>query len=469
MAHQTKFNEEPNVACSIALISILNLQKNYALNKDLNGGFGTADDYRGSMFAGILRCIKIRAVHIPVISFAYLQAILKQKGFRVRYFEGRLPDPKENAYDIIILNGSIVDYKHENEVCRVLKNRFPTAKVGFIGEFPSTKPGLFEAADFVIVGEAELFFMNDFKDINQLKGLIKVTALTDYDALPTPDLEGFHIQKYCYSFFVRNQKMITYQASKGCPYSCSYYCTYGWIQGPKIRQRSARKIVQDIATFAKLHGINYIQFRDPVFGLARGFIEEFCHELKTNHIRVHWGMETRLDLLTRDNIDLMHSVGLRLINAGIETINMETAKRNKRPLIEPSYQEDIVRYCREKGVNVSAFYILGLDSDTTDSMARTLKYAMHLNTPVARFSIATPYPGTSFFSQLEKEGRILTEDYEKYTQFNLVFKHPLLTNRQLQEILISYHLKYYLRIGYLTSIFLTCFAPIIRKKPSEVK
>ena len=437
---------------SIALVSIINPKKNYALNKDLNGGFGTADDYQGSFLAGLLRFIKIRAVNLPVIAFAYIQAILRQKGFQVGYFEGLLPDPEKAVYDIILLNGSIVDYKYENKVYGILKDHFPKAKIGFIGEVPSTKPELFDAADFVIVGEAESFFMNDFKDIDQLKGCVSVTAPTDYDALPTPDLEGFNIQNYRYSFFVHEQKMITYQASKGCPYSCSYYCTYGRIQGPKIRQRSVRKIVRDIEILVKKHGINYIQFRDPVFGLKNGFIEEFCNELKIKNVMIHWGMETRLDLLTKTKIDLMHSAGLRLINTGIETTNTEAAQKNNRPLIEKSHQEEIARYCRGKGVTVSAFYILGLDSDTVEGMEQTLKYAQHLNTPIARFSVATPYPGTPFFAQLEQEGRILTTDYEKYTQFNLLFKHPVLTNQQLQKILICFYLKYYLRVDYLLSI-----------------
>jgi hypothetical protein len=51
-----------------------------------------------SILAGLLRTIKIKAVNIPVISFAYLQVILKQKGFQVRHFEGILPDPRETAY-----------------------------------------------------------------------------------------------------------------------------------------------------------------------------------------------------------------------------------------------------------------------------------------------------------------------------------------------------------------------------------
>ncbi len=438
---------------SVALVSVVNPNKHYAQNKDLNGGFGTADDYQGSVFAYLVRSIKKNVVHLPVLAFAYLQAILKQKGCRVRYYEGVLPDPARTSFDLILLNGSIVDYIHENDVARRLKNMFPTSKIGFFGDFPTVKPDLFSGADFVILGEVESFFMNDFKNLQQMHGHVRASSLTNYDAMPVMDLEGFNLEKYRYSMFFP-KRFITYQGSKGCPYSCSYYCTYGKIQGPKIRQRSVEKIVADILFLQTHYGINHIQFRDPVFGLNKGFIEEFCAALKQQDVHVQWGMETRLDLLTTEKIDLMKEVGLRLINVGIETTDPEVAQKNKRLLIKSEHQEKIIRYCAQKNIKICAFYILGLETDTVKTIAATLKYAKHLNTPIARFSVATPYPGTMFYDQLQREGKILTTDFEKYSQFNLVFKHQTLTPVQVQKILILTYLRYYIRLRYIVMVIL---------------
>ncbi len=447
---QKEITATPRMVLSVALVSVANPKKNYAQNKDLNGGFGTADDYQGSLSAFLVRWVKKNAVKLPVIAFAYIQAILKHKGFLVQYFEHSLPNPTQCTYDLILLNGSIVDYKYENDVCRRLKALFPKAKVGFFGDFPSTKPDLFTGGDFVIAGEVEAFLMNDFKSLDQLQGHVRASSPTDYEALPTMDLDGFNIESYRYSLFFK--RFVTYQGSKGCPYSCSYYCTYGKIQGPKIRQRSAKRIIEDFIALQKKYRISFIQFRDPVFGLNKDFIEEFCQELKDHHVHLRWGMETRIDLLTEEKIDMMRKVGLRHINVGIETTDPEVAKKNKRLLIQQDYQENIIRYCQKKGIKISAFYILGLESDTVESIAATLKYAMRLNTPIARFSVATPYPGTMFYDQLNKEGKILVNDFEKYSQFNLVFKHNTLTPAQVQKLLIRCYLRYYLRWDYILMI-----------------
>lgn len=432
----------------IALVNVVNESKKCAMNKDLNGGFGTADDYGNSVASKLISLVKWRVVRIPILSMAFLQALLKEKGHTVKYYEREVP-PSDEKFNIILLYGSIVDCYHENEVAKTIKKNFPNAKVGFYGSFPSRFPEVFNGGDFVLLGEAEAFFMNDFKDLSQLNGPVKVTSMTDMDALPTPDFDGFPVKKYSYFPCLPKKPFLPLQASKGCPYSCRFYCTYGEYQGPKIRQRSPKKVVDDIVYLKKKYGIKSVQFRDPVFGLVRPFVPEFCKELESRKVKIQWGMETRLDLLNEENIAMMFEVGLRNINVGIETTNQEIAQKNKRMLIKESHQERIIRFCDKLGIKVSAFYILGYEGDTVENIEKTINYAIKLNTPVARFSISTPYPGTGFYIQLEQQGRLLTKDWEKYTLHNLVYQHPHFSPEQAREFLQKAFKKYYFRPSYM--------------------
>ena len=435
----------------IALVNATNRDKDNAMNKDLNGGFGTADDYGNSMSSRIIRLIKKRSIRLPIVSFAFLQALFKEQGHNVKYFEENLPE-RDCEYDLILVYGTVVDFKNENNACRLLKERFPEAKVGFFGPFPSRNPELFNSGDFVLLGESESFFMNDFKDLKQLNGKVFVSSLTDMDKLPSPDFTGFPLNKYGYSPAISEKPFLVLQASKGCPYSCRFYCTYGEYQGPKIRQRSAGKVVDDILNLQERYGVKGIQFRDPVFGLFPKFIDEFCEELKRRNVRIVWGMETRLDLLNETNLTKMFEVGLRNVNVGIETSDPEIARLNKRGLIEENHQEKIIKFCKKLGIKVSAFYILGYEGDTKETVRNTINYAIKLNTPLARFAISTPYPGTGFYEQLKKEGRILTDDYEKYTQFNLVYRHKNLSQEETKELLEEALRKYYFRPSYFASM-----------------
>lgn len=242
------------------------------------------------------------------------------------------------------------------------------------------------------------------------------------------------------------------QASKGCPYSCAYYCVYGDFQGPKIRARSPKNVVGDMRSLKEQHRIQGFQFRDLVFGLQPGYIEAFCKELKKQKLDVEWGIETRADLLDEQKIKLMFEVGLRNLNLGIETIDPDVAKQNKRLLITEQHQEHIVRYSEKLGVKVCGFYVFALEGDTKETMELTLRYAKKLNTFLARFAVCTPYPGTRLFDDLKKEGRLLTEDYEQYTQFDPVIRHENFDSSDIVDMRAKAYRQYYFRPRYLAKL-----------------
>ena len=126
---------------SVALVNAINKNRRYAMNKDLNGGFGTADECGSSLSSKIISLIKWRSVKVPILSMAFLQALFKEKGYKVKYFESSLLSLTEE-FDVILIYGSIVDYINENKIARILKKKFPQSKIGFFGSLPSRFPEL---------------------------------------------------------------------------------------------------------------------------------------------------------------------------------------------------------------------------------------------------------------------------------------------------------------------------------------
>jgi len=440
---------QQNNAIKIAVVNVTNSRKKGTMNKDLNGGFGTVDTYSSTLYEKILGFFKKKYIKLPITSLAFLMGIFKQKNISAKFYEGKLPDIEP---EIILIYGSIVDYKNENYICKKLKNKFKNTKIGFIGPFPSIKPELFESGDFVIIGDFEYFFLKEFKNKSQLDGKVIVKEKADINEFPPPELEGFDIKKYSYFPAIPKKPFFALQTSRGCPYSCSYYCVYGKFQGNRVVSRSPKKVVEDMIHLKDNYGINGFQFRDPTFGFKKGYIEEFCDEIKKHSLKIQWGIETRLDILDERKIEIMFDAGLRNINIGIETIDPEIAKQNKRLLTDKEQQEKLTRYCEKIGVKISAFYLFGYEGDTKESIISTLRYAKKLNTFLARFAVLTPYPGTNFFEDLEKQGRILTHDYERYTQFNLVMKHQNLNEKDIQDMFSKVYKEYYFRLSYISKL-----------------
>jgi radical SAM superfamily enzyme YgiQ (UPF0313 family) len=442
-------DKEMSEKIRIAVLNVENKRRKCAMNKDLNGGFGTLDSYSDTVCEEILMRSKKRYFNLPVLLLAFLMGILKQKSIPARFYEGQSPDIEP---EIILIYGSMVDYKNENFLCAQLKDKFKNAKIGFIGPFPSIKPELFKNGDFIIVGDFEYFFLKEFRDSGQLHGNVVVNEKIDLDELPSPEIEGFPLKKYHYFPLGSHSPFFTLLASRGCPYSCSYYCVYGKTQGNTLSVRSPKKVCGDILYLSHKYGVRTFQFRDAIFGAKKSYIEKLCDEIRSNNLKIRWGIEIRLDILDKRKVKIMYDAGLRSINTGVETCNAEIATQNKRSLVRMAHQEKLIRYCERIGVKISAFYLFGYEGDTKSSVAATLKYAKKLNTFLARFAVLTPYPSTEFFAKLEKEKRIITYDYERYTQFNLVFKHNDLTEKDMRDMISRAYREYYFRLRYIIKL-----------------
>ena len=141
----------------------------------------------------------------------------------------------------------------------------------------------------------------------------------------------------------------------------------------------------------------------------------------------------------------MHEVGLSNLNIGIETPDDEIAKLSKRRVIEKTHQENIVNLCKKLGINVTAFFILAFENDTLESMEKTIEYAIKIDPSIARFSVSTPFPGTNFYRDLKENDMLLTEDFEQFSQFRLVYKHMYLSQDDVRKMLGSAINRFYFR------------------------
>ena len=98
-----------------------------------------------------------------------------------------------------------------------------------------------------MAGEPEFYFLGNDNFLEDLKkGLITFKDTFELDDLPFPRwdkmIKNFNGVDKMYG----HRKSITILATRGCPYSCFYYCVYPLQQGRKVRQRSPKNIVEEM-------------------------------------------------------------------------------------------------------------------------------------------------------------------------------------------------------------------------------
>lgn len=410
----------------------------FAVNKDQAGSFGTSTDAGSGLFGYVANKIKRHGIRTPAIFIAYMSSLLAREGHDVTFYD-RFPD---ESHDLVIIMSSIVDYKNEIDLARQIKAS-SKAKVGFIGAFATVRPDIFLAAgDFVIAGEPEDATIKLSRGLVQPKGVIASDLVKDLDSLPFPRWDDHPIDEYSYFPLLKKKPFLTMMSSRGCPYDC-HYCPYMVVQTSLWRKRSPKNVVDELEYLANNYGIRSVTFRDAMFTVDMDRTREICQEIIRRNLDLEWDCETRTDRLDEPLIDLMHQAGLRGIEIGVEAYDLALLKDMNRKPPTHELQERIINYCEDHGVKVGAFYVLGIPGSDKNSIQQTIEYAKQLNTSLAQFTIATPYPGTKMHDQVKDD--ILNEDWEKYTAYTPLLRSSQYTPEELLRYKESAFRQYYLR------------------------
>lgn len=84
------------------------------------------------------------------------------------------------------------------------------------------------------------------------------------------------------------------------------------------------------------------------------------------------------------------------------------------------------------GISVLSTIMIGMDTDTIDTIRRIPDLVEEIGVDVPRYNIITPYPGTKLFEELKNEDRILTTDWFFYDTETVVFKPKNMSSKELQ-------------------------------------
>ena len=129
--------------------------------------------------------------------------------------------------------------------------------------------------------------------------------------------------------------MIPLLATRGCPYSCRFYCTYPLQQGIKVRQRSPDLILKEMKHWKTSLGVNFFIFRDPVFSINKKHTLELCDVLIKSNEKFQFIIETHLNNLDIDLVEKLKSAGMIMVKVGVESAVPDVKKdANRFSIIE---------------------------------------------------------------------------------------------------------------------------------------
>lgn len=405
-------------------------------NREFNAGFGTSFNLGTSLFGRFLNLVRSNSESISSLSYGLLNAILAKNNYQTTL----VTDANRIEFDYYFTAPTFMSLKRELEIFSELRSK-SDGRIVVFGPLADHLPELFEGkVDIILQGDIENLF-EQTPDLTQLdNGVIKLGRIKDMESLPFPKWDTFKPEKFRHFPILKTTPTFIVEGSRSCAYSCEY-CPYIG-DGKSYLRRSVTRTLEEIKELKRIYPTASFLFRDPVFGLSKKWLVEFCETIKDEGLQFEWACETRLDLLDEKLLRLMHSCGLGALKFGVESPNTELLDSYNRNSPTHEHLIQILNICRKLKVKTVGFFVIGFPEEKRKDILRTINYSKSLPLSYANFTIFTPLPGTKGFERVKNK---INSTWEKFDNYHLTFEHDYLSVTDVKSLQLKAFRTFYLR------------------------
>jgi len=291
------------------------------------------------------------------------------------------------------------------------------------GPHPTTFYEEIDGVDHFVLDEVEDTFGEFLKDFEngRAQRIYRSPAKPSIKDAPLPRYDLINIHAY---------GSMALQFSRGCPFDCEF-CDITKLFGRVPRTKSAEQI---LAEFDVLYNLGW---RGRMFLVDDNFIgnkrdamrvlPEIARWQKAKNYPFSLYTEASVNLSGLDDLlDAMVDAGFTMAFLGIETPNREALLKTKKAQNTHRHDDNFllnaVRKIQEKGLEVTAGFILGLDSDGEEAFDAQIEFIQQAGIPTAMVGLLSALKGTDLYLRLQKEGRLLEESSGNNVSVSLNFR-----------------------------------------------
>jgi len=258
--------------------------------------------------------------------------------------------------------------------------------------------------------------------------------VADLDSLPFP-LRPYEPQR------IAGFPTLPVLASRGCIRRCSFcsiHTFYRTAPGKVVRVRKPKKVVEEMLTLYRDHGVRVFLFQDDDFPLwgkkGRRWAEELIALMHDSGLSEDtlWKISCRAEYVEPELFAKMREAGLFLVYMGIESgVNQGLEILFKQMTVEQNIAA--VDTLKRLDIVLSHGFMLFDPSSTFDSIRENISFLRRIvgdGSAAAVFSRMLPYGGTPIRDRLAQEGRLrgdLTHPDYDFLDLRINEYHRLLT------------------------------------------
>jgi hypothetical protein len=220
----------------------------------------------------------------------------------------------------------------------------------------------------------------------------------------------------------------------GCPNGCDFCCTSHFFKRKHIRLLdSGRDLYRVIRRYQEIEPEMSIVILDEDFLLNRKRAMELRDCVVAGGHALSIFAFASVKAVSQYTVTEILEMGIDGLWIGYEGTRSGYAKQSGRPVPE------LFRELRQHGISVLSSMIVGLPYQTPEIIEEELSGLLDLHPTLSQFLIYGPTPGTPFYEQIMREGRLhqeLADDRETYyrncTGFRAMVNHPTMSAQEIE-------------------------------------
>ncbi len=402
----------------------------------------------------------------------YVGGALKQAGFDNIRFVDAMTDYinddvlaemiAKNQPDVVLATAITPMIYQSQKTLQIVKEVCPQAKTIMGGVHPTYMYSevLNEApwVDYIIRGEGEEITVNLLRaiangtDLQERRNILGIAFLEEGKVVATPapppiknldilnpDWSLLDWNKYIYTPL--NVRVAVPNYARGCPFRCRF-CSQ-WKFWRKYRSRTPKLFVDEIETLVKEYNVGFFILADEEPTINKPKFLALCRELIARNLGIHWGINTRVTDILRDEkeLPLYRQAGLVHVSLGTEAaaqLNLNIFR--KETTIEDNKRA--VRLLKENGIVAEVQFIMGLENETLETIEETYRMARDWQADMTNWNMFTPWPFSELFEDVGD--KVEVRDYSHYNFVTPIMKPNAITREQLLKGVLRNYARFYM-------------------------
>lgn len=350
--------------------------------------------------------------------------------------------------DIVGITMSATDHREGLDIARLAKENGALTILG--GYHPTAIPEkllLKPQVDVVVRGEGEMTTREllvkggpkgvqglSYKDEDIIIHNPDREFIEDLDSLHFP---ARHLRRYSYGTrLMRDREFDVLTTSRGCGGRCTFCCEPTMSKG-RQRYRSPENVMKEILEIVSFHHGRplSIDITDPHFLGSPDHVERLCDLLAQYDLDIRFGVKVRADSVAKhpDIVRKMIAVGIVGFEMGIESPNVNDIESIGKGMKTDAHIQ-AVNNIKKWGGNAGGTFVIGLPDQTEDQILGFPEYAKRIGLTSSAYGIATPFPGTRFYQDIDAQGLIFEKDWNRYDEMHSIFRSQHVSSERIEEL-----------------------------------